>query len=119
CMRSAMTVRGSPPSSTAPPRARRRWKPPAARSRAGSILPSRVSAPCSRRPSADAREGEGRVMAQVTVTIHGRQFRLACEDGQEAHLARLAAELDKSIESLRQRFGEIGDTRLTIMAALM
>ncbi len=58
-------------------------------------------------------------MAHVTVTIHGRQFRLACEDGQEGHLGRLAAELDKSIETLRKRFGEIGDTRLTIMAALM
>ena len=58
-------------------------------------------------------------MSQVTVTINGRQFRLACEDGQEGHLTRLAAELDKRIEELRTRFGEIGDTRLTIMAALM
>jgi len=58
-------------------------------------------------------------MSQVTVTINGRQFRLACEDGQEAHLKRLAAELDRRIEELRNRFGEIGDTRLTIMAALM
>ena len=58
-------------------------------------------------------------MSQVTVSINGRQFRLACEDGQEAHLKRLAAELDRRIEELRTRFGEIGDTRLTIMAALM
>jgi cell division protein ZapA len=58
-------------------------------------------------------------MSQVTVTINGRQFRLACEDGQEGHLTRLAGELDKRIEELRTRFGEIGDTRLTIMAALM
>jgi cell division protein ZapA len=58
-------------------------------------------------------------MSQVTVSINGRQFRLACEDGQEAHLKRLAAELDRRIEELRVRFGEIGDTRLTIMAALM
>ena len=58
-------------------------------------------------------------MSQVTVTINGRQFRLACEDGQERHLASLAGELDRRIEELRTRFGEIGDTRLTIMAALM
>jgi cell division protein ZapA len=58
-------------------------------------------------------------MSQVTVTINGRQFRLACEDGQEKHLTHLASELDQRIEDLRKRFGEIGDTRLTIMAALM
>jgi cell division protein ZapA len=55
----------------------------------------------------------------VTVSINGRNFRLACEDGQEGHLKRLAAELDRRIEELRVRFGEIGDTRLTIMAALV
>jgi cell division protein ZapA len=57
-------------------------------------------------------------MSQVTVTINGRQFRMACEDGQESHLLRLAEDLDKRIERLRGTFGEIGDTRLTVMAAL-
>ena len=59
-----------------------------------------------------------RVMSQVTVTINGRQFRMACEDGQESHLLRLAQDLDQRIERLRGTFGEIGDTRLTVMAAL-
>jgi cell division protein ZapA len=57
-------------------------------------------------------------MAQVTTTINGRQFRLACEDGQEDHLQKLAKNLDARIEELRKKFGEIGDTRLTVMAAL-
>jgi cell division protein ZapA len=57
-------------------------------------------------------------MPQVTVTINGRQFRMACEDGQEAHLLDLARDLDTRIEGLRAKFGEIGDTRLTVMAAL-
>jgi cell division protein ZapA len=57
-------------------------------------------------------------MSQVTVTINGRQFRMACEDGQESHLQRLAADFDQRIEKLRSNFGEIGDTRLTVMAAL-
>jgi cell division protein ZapA len=57
-------------------------------------------------------------MSQVTVTINGRQFRMACEDGQESHLLRLAEDLDQRIERLRGTFGEIGDTRLTVMAAL-
>ena len=58
-------------------------------------------------------------MAQVNVTINGRQFRMACEDGQEDHLRQLARELDERIVALRGQFGEIGDARLTVMAALM
>ena len=57
-------------------------------------------------------------MAQVNATIAGRQFRLACEDGQEEHLEKLAQKLDQRIVELRKKFGEIGDTRLTVMAAL-
>jgi cell division protein ZapA len=57
-------------------------------------------------------------MAQVSVTINGRQFRMACEDGQEGHLMELARDLDTRINGLRAKFGEIGDTRLTVMAAI-
>ncbi len=57
-------------------------------------------------------------MAQVSVTINGRQFRMTCEDGQEEHLEKLASELDSRIGGLRAKFGEIGDTRLTVMAAI-
>ncbi|HVI13755.1 MAG TPA: cell division protein ZapA [Pseudolabrys sp.] len=58
-------------------------------------------------------------MAQINSTIAGRQFRLACEDGQEEHLQELTKDIDQRIISLRRKFGEIGDTRLTVMAALM
>jgi cell division protein ZapA len=57
-------------------------------------------------------------MAQVSVTINGRQFRMTCEDGQEEHLMTLARDLDTRIGGLRTKFGEIGDTRLTVMAAI-
>ncbi len=57
-------------------------------------------------------------MSQVSVTINGRQFRMACEDGQEGHLMNLARELENRIGGLRTKFGEIGDTRLTVMAAI-
>jgi cell division protein ZapA len=57
-------------------------------------------------------------MAQVNVTINGRQYRMACEDGQEDHLMRLARDIDTRIEQLRGNFGEVGDSRLTVMAAL-
>ena len=57
-------------------------------------------------------------MNHVNVTINGRQYRMACEEGQETRLLRLAESLEARIESLRGRFGEIGDARLTVMAAL-
>jgi len=58
-------------------------------------------------------------MAQVKVTISGRVYRMACDDGQEERLAGLARDLEHRIEALRSSFGEVGDQRLTVMAALM
>jgi cell division protein ZapA len=57
-------------------------------------------------------------MNHINVTINGRQYRMACEEGQEVRLLKLAESLESRIESLRGKFGEIGDARLTVMAAL-
>ncbi len=57
-------------------------------------------------------------MNHINVTINGRQYRMACEEGQEMRLLRLAENLETRVEQLRGRFGEIGDARLTVMAAL-
>ena len=57
-------------------------------------------------------------MAQVTVTIAGRVYRMACAEGEQPHLESLARMVDAKIDSLRGSFGEIGDQRITVMAAL-
>jgi cell division protein ZapA len=57
-------------------------------------------------------------MSHINVTINGRQYRMACEEGQEVRLLKLAENLESRVESLRGKFGEIGDARLTVMAAL-
>ena len=57
-------------------------------------------------------------MSHINVTINGRQYRMACEEGQETRLLRLAESLEQRVETLRGKFGEIGDARLTVMAAL-
>ncbi len=57
-------------------------------------------------------------MAQVNITISGKTYRMACDDGQEAHLVALGERLDQTIDQLRIRFGEIGDQRLVVMAAI-
>jgi cell division protein ZapA len=57
-------------------------------------------------------------MSHINVTINGRQYRMACEEGQEVRLLKLAEALESRVTELRGKFGEIGDARLTVMAAL-
>lgn len=58
-------------------------------------------------------------MAQVTVMIDGKAYRMACEEGQEDHLTELATRFDQYVSHLKTQFGEIGDLRLTVMAGIM
>ncbi|MDP9590189.1 UNVERIFIED_ORG: cell division protein ZapA [Shinella zoogloeoides] len=58
-------------------------------------------------------------MAQVTVQIDGKAYRMACEEGQESHLEDLAAGFDRYVGHLKAQFGEIGDLRITVMAGIM
>lgn len=58
-------------------------------------------------------------MAHVSVTIAGRAYRMACDEGQEAHLEHLGEVFNGKIESLRGSFGEVGDNRLVVMAGVM
>jgi cell division protein ZapA len=61
---------------------------------------------------------KARAMSQVSVTIDGTKYRLACNEGEEAQLESLAGLIDDKIGEMRASFGEIGDKRLVIMAAL-
>ena len=58
-------------------------------------------------------------MAQVTVTIDGKAYRMACDEGQEEHLMDLGQRFDRYVSHLKASFGEIGDQRLTVMAGIM
>jgi cell division protein ZapA len=44
---------------------------------------------------------------------------MACDEGQEEHLADLASRFDQYVGHLKGSFGEIGDQRLTVMAGIM
>ncbi|WP_336490076.1 cell division protein ZapA [Methylobacterium nigriterrae] len=57
-------------------------------------------------------------MPLINVTIDGKNYRMACGEGEEAHLAALAADLDGRVTEMRKAFGEIGDMRLHVMAAI-
>jgi cell division protein ZapA len=57
-------------------------------------------------------------MADVTVTINGHNYVVACKDGEEKHLHFLADYVSKKVASLVVSFGQIGESRLMLMAAL-
>jgi cell division protein ZapA len=58
-------------------------------------------------------------MAQVNLTVNGRVYRIACEDGEEDHVAQLGERFDEAINELRGAMGEIGDQRLMVMAGIL
>jgi cell division protein ZapA len=57
-------------------------------------------------------------MPEVNVEINGRKYRMACEEGQEPHLNMLADTFNRKIDTMKENFGEIGDSRLTVMAGI-
>jgi len=58
-------------------------------------------------------------MAQVNLNVNGRVYRMACEDGQEDHVSELGDRFNAAIDELRGAMGEIGDTRLMVMAGIL
>ncbi len=58
-------------------------------------------------------------MAQVDVAINGRNYRVACDDGQEDHLRQLAEYVDRRVMELVESVGQIGEARLVVMASLL
>ena len=58
-------------------------------------------------------------MAQVEVKINGRNYQIACDDGQEAHLAQLGEYIDKRVQELVSAVGQVGDSRLLVMTSLL
>ncbi len=57
-------------------------------------------------------------MPNVDVEINGKKYRMSCEDGQQEHLLGLAQQFNSRVETFKGDFGEIGDTRLTVMAGI-
>ncbi|MEZ5826956.1 MAG: cell division protein ZapA [Hyphomicrobiales bacterium] len=58
-------------------------------------------------------------MGQVSVTLNGRNYRLECSEGEETHLIELAEYLGTHVDTMRRKFGQVGDDRLILMASLV
>lgn len=58
-------------------------------------------------------------MAQVSVTVNGNTYLLACADGEEEHINRLARSIDRRVADLVASVGQAGEARLILMASLV
>lgn len=58
-------------------------------------------------------------MAQINIDVNGRPYAVGCEDGQEHHLQELAKMFDHQVRQVSQDMGQLGDTRLFLMGALL
>ena len=58
-------------------------------------------------------------MAHVTVTVNNASYTLACDDGEEAHLAALAKQFDKRVTEVKKDTKNASDAQLLVMAGLL
>ena len=58
-------------------------------------------------------------MGQVRITLNGRGYDIACEDGQEEHVMRLANAMSERVNQLVAANGQVGEARLLLMAGLL
>jgi cell division protein ZapA len=58
-------------------------------------------------------------MAQVSIEVNGRAYMVGCEDGQERRLEELGRYLDHQVRQVGQEVGQLGETRLLLMGALV
>jgi cell division protein ZapA len=58
-------------------------------------------------------------MPQVDVSINGRRYSIACDDGEQDHLKQLAHYVDGRIKELVSSVGQVGDQRLLVMTSLL
>ena len=58
-------------------------------------------------------------MPLVNVMINQRAYTIACDEGEEEHLRRLAAHVDSKVRGLLDSVGQAGEQRILLMAALL
>jgi cell division protein ZapA len=58
-------------------------------------------------------------MAQVNVTINGRNYPIACNAGEEGRIGELARYVDGKVRGFAKEFGAVGEARLLLLTALV
>ncbi|RMF12836.1 MAG: cell division protein ZapA [Alphaproteobacteria bacterium] len=81
-------------------------------------MPARLSRKPKANDAVDAGKGQ-KAMGEVTVTVHGNQYRLACRDGDEKRIEGLAADIDRRAHEISRQLGAQGEARLMLLVALL
>lgn len=58
-------------------------------------------------------------MPEIQITVNGRGYRVACGPGEEERLRMLAADVDRRIAGLVRSFGQVGESQLLLVSALL
>lgn len=58
-------------------------------------------------------------MPLVNVMVNNRAYTIACDDGEEEHLRELAQMVDAKAREVLGSVGQVGDSKLLLMAALL
>ena len=57
-------------------------------------------------------------MANVSIKFNGKDYLLACDDGQETNLKALASHLNKKFDELKSNLGNIGEHKLLLISSI-
>lgn len=57
-------------------------------------------------------------MAKADIVIREKAYALACAPGRESRLVALSKKLDARVRTIEQAVGDVGETRLFLLAAL-
>jgi cell division protein ZapA len=58
-------------------------------------------------------------MPQVSITINGRAYPVACDEGEEERIRELARMIDSKVAGFARQVGQAGEARLLVLAALV
>ena len=54
-------------------------------------------------------------MGNVNIKFNGKDYLLACDDGQEENLKNLGKHIDKKFENIKKKLGNIGENKLMLI----
>jgi cell division protein ZapA len=58
-------------------------------------------------------------MPQVSITINGRSYPVACDEGEEERIRELGRMIDSKVAGFARQVGQAGEARLLVLAALV
>jgi cell division protein ZapA len=58
-------------------------------------------------------------VAKVTLTVNRKNYDISCDNGEEVQLTRLGEYVNRRVDEIVAKVGQVGDARLLVMACLL